>query len=50
MLVASDVLVQIRLLGERLMTPKLLTKWAGEGPLPGVDPEVVVEVVPLPEA
>ena len=44
-----NMLIQIGLLRKVEMTSKLLLKWATEGLFFGVNPQVIVEIVPLPE-
>lgn len=46
---APYVLVQIAFLSECQVAIELLAVWALEGPFLRVNPQVVVEVVPLPE-
>ena len=49
-MVTSDVLVQVTLLGKRQQAVMRLPVRAVVWSLLGVDPEVVEEIVPLPEA
>ena len=43
------MLVEITLLGECQMAIELILEWAEEGPLLGVDSQMVVEIVPFSE-